>query len=167
MKFLEKDLENIIWENPIDVVYKGLCCYDGFYKFRQLKIGNYGIADIVTIERPLYNTSKRKHVGRIEITVYEIKKNELNESAFFQALRYVKGIQRYLEAKHNMSASRYNIKIVLIGDSLSNDSVSYLPEFINQHKENISLYTYSYGIDGIDFNIEEDYYLIDEGDNFI
>ena len=52
MKFLEKDLEDIIFEAPREELAKRGLHIEG-KMYRQLRIGNYGIADLVTIQRPI------------------------------------------------------------------------------------------------------------------
>jgi len=53
MKFLEKDLEEIIFNADMkDLPEKGLH-FTGVIK-RQLRIGNYGVADLVTFTKGSY-----------------------------------------------------------------------------------------------------------------
>ena len=50
MKFLEKDLEEIIFETSNkELNERGLFVYGK--KYRQLRIGNYGVADLVVVDR--------------------------------------------------------------------------------------------------------------------
>ena len=87
MKFLEKDLEDIIWESDNIKLRKRGLSINGIKK-RQLKIGNYGIADLVTCYKSINDFNN----GLI-VTVYELKKEKAGISAFLQALRYCKGIK--------------------------------------------------------------------------
>lgn len=83
MKFLEKDLEDIIFNADNESLQSRGLEIRGFKK-RQLNIGNYGIADIVTFERSNYiDEEYAEYVGgenkthsRPIITVYELKKNK-------------------------------------------------------------------------------------------
>ena len=118
MEFLEKDLEEIIFEaDRNDLIERGLNIRGKL--FRQLKIGNYGIADLVEVSR------FRKdgwHEGsqiepRLFITVYELKKDKIGISAFLQALGYLKGIRQYLRVrKPNIE---FILHIVLIGREMT------------------------------------------------
>ena len=47
MSFLEKDLEDIIFETDNDLLFEHGLFIDG-QKKRQVRIGNYGIADLIT-----------------------------------------------------------------------------------------------------------------------
>jgi len=90
MKFLEKDLEQIIYEADNDSLNeKGLLVTGKCY--RQLRIGNYGVADLVYVDMPKYCKSARMHMNG-KITIVELKKDKVSVSSFFQALNYVKGI---------------------------------------------------------------------------
>lgn len=176
MTFLEKDLEEIIYESfnkdsGKELKARGLPIY-GKIK-RQLKIGNYGIADLVTFEKdydyiqePLYQVDdvNNKTAGVFHtyvepkpiITIYELKKDKIGISAFLQAIRYAKGIKRYL----NKYDTYFEIRIVLIGKEIDiSGSFPYLVDIF----ENIEFYTYKYEVDGLKFYNINGCYLIEEG----
>ena len=53
MNFLEKDLEEIIYNTDKEMLTERGLPYHPFETFkRQLKIGNYGIADLVSFKKP-------------------------------------------------------------------------------------------------------------------
>jgi hypothetical protein len=169
MKFLEKDLEQIIFESGRDSLReKGLPIYGKL--FRQLKIGNYGIADLVSFTRPRYQGSKRDYFVPGEISIYELKKDQIGISAFLQALTYAKGIQRYLEVKGY--EDKYILNIVIIGKELDKSgSFCFIPDMLAMKNQNfcsieqgmISFYTYDYKIDGLVFTEELGYTIKNEG----
>lgn len=163
MDFLEKDLEEILkttptedlWEAGLDFVY----CNNIF--FTQVKIGNYGIADMLAYSR---------FRSDIIITVVELKKDRIGISAFLQALRYVRGIQSFFEKRGykkdgqflHKSFYRVKINIALIGRKLDTEGAfCYLPDLI--HFDEIQFYTYNYGFNGITFKKDRGYKLTDEG----
>ncbi len=111
MKFLERDLEDIIC-NATDEQLNNLGLPIGGKRYRQLKIGNYGIADLITV-------SRSNHV--IEITVYELKKGPISYNALGQAARYKKGIEEYLSKYRNIDRVIL-VNMVLIGDEIDTDS---------------------------------------------
>lgn len=170
MKFLEKDLEQIIFETD-NAILKSKGLYLNGKPFRQLRIGNYGIADLVYFKRP------RKYpnidIFRGCITIVELKQNKVNVSAFFQAVRYAKGIARYLE-KRGISVEKYiDFKIVLIGSEIDlNSDVVYLPDIFKESKydrfdfhesqTSVELYTYSMNINGLSFKEYFNYSLKNE-----
>lgn len=166
MEFLEKDLEQIIWEaSDKELGERGLFLHGK--RFRQLRIGNYGIADLVTFHRQ--ERYKDFIDGKLIITVYELKKDKIGISAFLQALNYCKGISSYLEKRE---FSDYTLSIVLVGKSIdSSGSFIYLTDLIGNYNNNddkghlnkIDYYTYSYKIDGLNFKEESGYSLIEEG----
>ena len=59
MKFLEKDLEQIIFESGRDSLRERGLSISGKL-LRQLRIGNYGIADLVEFVRPQYELPDRQ-----------------------------------------------------------------------------------------------------------
>lgn len=174
MNFLEKDLEQIIFEANKDLLAeKGLEISGKL--FRQLRIGNYGIADLVSFTRPcidLDSPYKDFKFRKGKIQVIELKKDNISISAFMQALRYVKGIKTYLDRKS--IAHKYNVEILLIGKTLDlESSFVYLTEFLSIENEfifnsnklevDLSYYTYTYGINGIEFNFKYGYDLVNKG----
>lgn len=145
MEFLEKDLEQIIWETDRNLLLeKGICIEGKMY--RQLKIGRYGIADLVTF-------SKR---GRcIHFTVYELKKDNIGIAAFMQAYSYVKGITEYLNKRGFFLTT---FEVVLIGKKLDmSGSFCFLSDLI----DNLRFYTYYVDITGLQFKEEYNYSLKD------
>ena len=54
MKFLENDLEEIIYTSGRDVLEQRGLTINGKL-LRQVKIGNYGIADLIEFQRPFYD----------------------------------------------------------------------------------------------------------------
>ena len=164
MKFLEVDLEEIICKTENDLlVERGLNIFG--HKKRQVRLGNYGIADIITFERP---TRFFENIQKGKITIYELKKDKISVSAFFQALRYLKGCTRYLE-KRDFDFLHFDLEICLIGKEIDlESSVSYLGDLfendvIMESVTKISLYTYNYDIDGLSFQKVEGYKLKNEG----
>ena len=172
MKFLEKDLEQIIYEtNYIDLLKSGL--YVWGKKKRQLKIGRYGIADLVYIDRPRYHTGIGSMV-KGTIHVIELKQNKISVSAFLQAVRYVKGIQRFLMIHKPNLIECFDFNIILIGSQLDLDSsLCYLPELFSfecdgrdvdrMSRTSVHLYTYSYEFTGLKFIEHSRYKLNQEG----
>lgn len=167
MNFLEKDLENIIWESDNERLQeKNLPIYGK--KYRQLKIGSYGILDLLTVKkRYWYSVDDDLYIPYLDITVYELKKEKVGVSTFLQAVRYVKGIKSYLEEKHCMEA-KYNI--VLCAKEVDiHSSFIFLVDLIMPMKEpnnllnSISAFSFDYTLDGIVFKKHEGYDLINKG----
>ena len=169
-KFFEKNLEEIIFTTDREKLSERGLVINGKL-LRQQRIGNYGIADLIEIERPVIHS----YLGRIKgtITVYELKREKASVSAFFQAINYIRGIQRYIEKYHFGYASYFNYKIVLIGESVDpSSSLVFLPEILcdyvedeidDQNRFYFELYTYNYNVDGIQFKHCNYYKLNNEG----
>jgi len=166
MEFLEKDLEQIICEADNDLLQeKGL--YVNGIKKRQLRIGNYRIADIVMFNRTYdYDFTDNKYIPYLEITILELKKEKVGIGAFLQSLKYCKGIKTFFELKKPNIKFKMNIVLaskevdkngdfIFLTDLISNDSYG----FIN----NIDLYSFKYDINGIIFKKECEYNLIHKG----
>lgn len=174
MNFLEKDLEQIIYEADKELLAnKGLKISGKLFK--QLRIGNYGIADLVSFTRPgldLNSPYEDFKFRKGKIQVIELKKDNISISAFMQALRYVKGIKTYLEKKS--IEDKYNVEILLIGKNLDlESSFIYLTDFLisesdyilddSKFEVDLNYYTYKYGLNGIEFNQQYGYNLVNKG----
>ena len=168
MKFLEKDLEEIIYEtynkDRVQLARRGLnIC--GVVK-RQLRIGNYGVADLVTFEKEYdyeyeyecEEAIKCYSVPYLIITVYELKKDKIGISAYLQAVKYTKGLQEYFNEKGFNQEIKFNI--VLIGNDIdSSGSFCFIPSIFN----NVDFYKYSYDVDGLVFERQNGYCLTNNG----
>ena len=163
MKFLEKELEQIIWESDkTQLENRGLSLYGTLY--RQKPIGNYGIADIIQVEK-----AYSKNKPYLIIDVLELKQEKIGISAFLQAVRYAKGIQSYLEGR---KVKNYTLNIKLIGKELDmSGSICFLPDLIDVNKKilnfgklnSVKFITYEYRLNGLMFKEEKGYKLIKEG----
>ena len=156
MKFLEKDLEEILWnelqtEKGIDnLTRRGLYIIKNTKAFRQLRIGGYGVSDIINVTKVGQN---------LHINIIELKKDKVSMSAFLQAVRYYKGIRRYLEFRNKTFDVIWHI--TLIGSEIdANSDFIFLSDFIEFR---LSLVSYSYDVDGIRFNYHSGYSLKEEG----
>lgn len=157
MQFLERDLEDIIFNADKENLSKRGLPINGKLK-RQLKIGNYGIADLVSYKKCAFYEQCEMFPENNTITVFELKNDIIDDKAFWQGLGYMKGIQSFFDKRD----TNYGIdfKLVLIGRKISNSSsFIYLPDMF----ENIFLYTYEYNIDGIFFKRHHGYSLVNEG----
>ena len=161
MKFLKKDLEEIIWESNNEKLQEKGLWIEGIKK-RQLRIGNYGIADLVTINR----ISEQSVLPYLDITVFELKKKKAGISAFLQAVRYCKGIKTYLEKRKPNILFRLNIVLCSKVIDTSSDYI-FLTDLIcsDEFKQinTLSNYSFIYGLDGIKFINEQDYDLTIKG----
>lgn len=155
MTFLEKNLEDIIFNtNPFKLFERGLDIVDYSARKRQLKIGNYGIADIVLFARDC---------NVLYVNVVELKKDTINIESLIQASRYIKGIDRYIRRKRQKDIE-IEYGITLIGANLDlNSSFVHLTDVIADSGFNLKIYTYQYEFDGIRFNTQSDFCLTNEG----
>ena len=159
MHFLEKDLEQIIWESTTEQLEeKGLHITEPFNpnefkKFRQLRIGNYGVSDLIYASRyyePLDESDKRR---TLEINIVELKKLDVNTDTLKQALRYANGLREYIKYRNKFSSNYVKYKITLVGRV-----VDLTPEFLdllNFIGIEVVIYRYDYTIDGITFDFFE------------
>jgi hypothetical protein len=146
MNFLEKDLEDIIFTTPSESLEKVGLSIRG-KRLRQLKIGNYGIADLVTFQKPVYSLKSKTH-WEGTITIYELKKNEINISTLMQCARYLTGIKSYMKSRGLVG---YEYKIVLIGREFNmNGEFPYLHDILADF-DLLECYEYSYQFNGINF----------------
>lgn len=167
MDFLEKSLEDIIFEANSDDLFKRGLPVRG-KKFRQLKIGSYGVADLITARMQPTPFYPKKF---IDITIFELKKDLIDIGAFMQSIRYAKGIMSYLEKRTDLPV---HIDIKLVGKRMDlNTSLIYLTDLVTHDDchspingvKSINFYTYQYKFDGIFFNEHYAYSITNEGFN--
>jgi hypothetical protein len=169
MNFLEKDLEEIIYTSGRDVLEEKGLPIKGKLR-RQVKIGNYGIADLIEYYRPFYYPDEhgvKNDFQKGTIFIYELKKDKISMSSFLQALGYAKGIQSYLRKREKDHL--YDICIRVVGRTIDLQSeFIYIPQLLNIGEDGyIEFYTYDYNVNGIKFTNHDhgyqDYKLRKEG----
>ena len=163
MHFLEKDLEQIIWESTTEQLEeKGLHITESynpkeFKKFRQLRIGNYGISDLIYVSRYYEPVAEWDSRRTLEINIVELKKGDVNTDTLKQALRYANGVREYLKYRNKFRGGGINNyvkhKITLIGRKV--DLTTEFLDLLNFIGIEVVIYTYDYTIDGITFEVFE------------
>lgn len=159
MEFLEKDLEEIIYNASNDKLEeKGL--YLNGKKIKQLPLKS-GRADILVCSKySSYHTGFKN--SYIHFDILELKKGKIGISAFLQAIRYADNLKVYLD--DNKPNLKYNISITLIGSKIDDSGsfcylsnlMEYDPLFEPQNNLiGLRFYTYKIGIDGIEFKYEK------------
>jgi len=171
MKFLECDLEQIIMKaSNEDLRDRGLFI-EGFKK-NQVRIGNYGVADVVTLSRSyetdyLHTLDKEIIVDvKPKFTVFELKKENVSLSTFAQGIHYIKGIKDYIEHTGRY-VEDFVYELVLIGKTLdSSSSFCFLPDLFNSNENgalSVKIYLYEYEFHGIEFVEKKGYKLVNSG----
>ena len=149
MDFLEKDLEEILYSTPQElIINNGLRCFSYSKIYIQFRISAYGIIDLLTIE---YKNNT------FYIKVYELKNNKIDTEAFLQILGYIKGVY----TAYNEIIGRYNnkrevnIQGILIGRKIdTSTNICFLPLITPV----VHIYTYNYEFNGILFTkVRNDY----------
>lgn len=149
MDFLEKDLEDIIWDaSQTDdgrqlLFERGLRINGKLY--RQVSLGQYGRLDLASVEI---------YCDRIDINVFELKKDLIDISTMLQAAKYATAIERYYDRILNINRT-LNISITLIGREM--DLSNNFP-FLYNLSPTFSIYLYSYKLDGLHFNYQSKYF---------
>lgn len=150
MNFLEKDLETIIVESPQSELYKrGLYVLNYDLIIRQLNLGSYGILDLVTAKFRYREGSLREK--EIVITIYELKHKIIDVNTLMQAAKYKRGLEIFIEDNYNINNTSLIFRLVLIGSSVqTKGDFVFLSDFI----EDLRIFTYNYGFDGIHFQVQ-------------
>jgi hypothetical protein len=156
MNVLEKEIEDVLFQSlPNRAVLKerGFIHFENKY-YRQMYLGSYGQADIVGAS--IHKGDKER---QIDITIYELKKDEINMATLMQAMRYVRGIQTYFEKIFSEYIPIQKYKIVCIGKT-----IDMTTEFIFSPNIFDNVFLYTYGIDlikGITFTPIKNYKVLD------
>lgn len=141
----EKELENYLLSLPLDDEHPlaGIWVNDLSTIMSQVKIGNYGIIDLLILS---FNTSTDTPKPTLEITIVELKKGEIDFNAFGQVCRYKRGMERLLE-EHNMTRN-VDLNAVLVGRKYAGGDICYA---IN-HCEWLEVYLYDLSLkEGLSF----------------
>lgn len=167
MNILEKDLEEIIAKTDVSKLNeKGLLVNGKCYQ--QPKFGSYGIADLVYVYKDYDVIDLPDKSYKLEpylyIQVCELKKDKAGISAFLQAVRYCKGISRYLK-KRNFNNYKFEIVLIAPNIDIQSDYI-FLTDLISSDLKGsincVSNYSVDYGFNGISFNKEFNYNIIEE-----
>ena len=143
MNFLERDLEDIIFETENELLSsRGLEIYGK--KIRQKSLLPYGIADLI---------SYRRFDGSLIIQIIELKKDLIGVDALLQAVGYARAIDRYLKARN--FNFKYWFDIVLIGYKIDIKSNFC---YISSVFPNVKTYTYKIGFDGVTFDSQKNWF---------
>ena len=146
MEFSEKILEDIIWDNAQSLEGLKLLNQRGLSingkMFRQVDLGDYGRADLISIRYIPQN-------DYLDIVVYELKKGCITVNALMQAARYVTALR-----SHGFNSDDWNteisISICLIGDSIDKNGDF---AFLYNELKDVEIYTYDFKLSGIYFNV--------------
>jgi hypothetical protein len=144
MEFLERTLEDLIWERieikDFESLHKrGLPLSANRTYFRQPNLGDYGIPDIIGVQ--LF-PGKKAH-----FTVIELKKDRVGPATLIQAIRYSHALKRIAWVR---GVEDVTFNIVLIGKEVEQD-LAYMglvtgPPFV------VRTLTYYYSFDnGLSF----------------
>ena len=151
MDFSEKDLEDIIFEamktrkGIKNLRLRGLPVNG--YPARQVKLGNYGRIDILTVS--LFKKLGHKPYT-LEFTVYELKKDEIDMDTIIQGCRYVEGLKHLFENTDERIEVVFSLR--LIGRKIDMNDYVFV---YNNLPENFEIYTYKYSMDGISFELHD------------
>lgn len=141
MKFLEKNLENIIYNSdPEKIRERGLDIYSHDHVLQQVVLGHYGKLDLVG-----FNTYPEEK--KVRVTVYELKLETVGMGTLTQALSYCKGIKESL-LRISDAGWTIDFTVCLIGARV--DIASHLKQFA-EFSHFIHIYQYDYEFDGIHF----------------
>lgn len=166
MDFLEKDLEDIVFENSDEALSSRGYRISG-KRFRQKVIGRYGICDLLTVDR--VDPFGTGHC--LMITIHEFKKDQVTVDTFMQALRYCKGISHYLNDRETDIPHQFKISLcgkridmessfVYLADLVGGDGLDFSGTLVD-----LKVYSYTYDFDGIKFNTHSRYNLVEPGFN--
>lgn len=165
MELSEKDVEEMIFEAASTergrefLHGRGLAITGTL--FQQVNLGNFGVADLISITPAGRIKHEDGHSHKWRIDIYELKKNAIGVDALGQALRYREALKVFLFDRVDLRLS-LECKVHLIGDSIdkSKDFLSYAKAM-----PWIVLYEYTFDYHGIHFwpSVGSDYERPDVG----
>ncbi|GAB3701247.1 hypothetical protein GCM10027592_29160 [Spirosoma flavus] len=172
MEISEKEIETMIWEAAGTEAGRKFLTERGLEisgtMLRQVGLGNYGVADLITMSFNWYGHKLPNGSRECAIDIYELKKEAIDVNALGQALRYMEAVRHFL-GELNLNLHLY-FGIHLIGKSI-NHSQNFLPlvRTVSNAQEfecsTVFLYEYKFDFDGIRFHRTEgsNYSMSDNG----
>ena len=151
MKFLEKDLEDIIYE--MSLTHEGCVALRkrGFYFSnwdfpftRQLDLGRFGKPDLIQIAGLSCGGEKM-----LEVNICELKRGNTSMDTFDQSLKYIRGIDYVIDElgiRDQFSSIHYSLVMVGKSHDLSDNHV-YLAHMLRNDHIYIKLLSYEFSID--------------------
>jgi hypothetical protein len=161
----EQELEDYLYETFVEDPCESILSdfVGGGKIFRQVNITGYGIIDLIIVNFDIPNHENA--YPDVEITIIELKKDQINYKALEQLAKYRTAIKRYLNTiiEDVSKELSYNINGILIGKKIDDqNNFVYLVDNINW----LTVLTYSIGFkeglilnDGNDgwYSIKEDF----------
>jgi hypothetical protein len=154
MDILEKELEDLFYHTLTED--ETLLCERGLYIYkkpdivkRQLHIGKYGRADIVTLERSLWNPYQKRIEDQARIKIFEFKKGEINGDTLIQACTYLAGIKDWVDKNDKLMSTDLRYEIILVGRTIDLGDWIFLSHLHNHIDTCLTVYKYSYRLDGL------------------
>ncbi|MCF6442039.1 hypothetical protein L1077_21650 [Pseudoalteromonas luteoviolacea] len=116
----EKELEDFIFEaaekDHEELSNRGLFMPDSPKFYRQVKLGDYGIADIIAIGRC-------KETDKLEVFIYELKKEKVSVRDLPQISMYMGGVYMWLRGQY--SQEEYTMIGVLLAPSVDYENLLF------------------------------------------
>lgn len=159
-EFLEKSLEDVIYDSANDFYQRELLIQHGLpirgKMYRQLDLGAYGRADLVT-----FHLSNKEFESRtLYVDVYELKRGVLTVEALLQANRYLTALETFFsETKDYCERFLFKGRVILIGSEIENrNDFSYLLCHLPSRNMDTEyrFYTYEFRLGGLYFRSYED-----------
>lgn len=154
-EFLEKSLEDVIYDSANDSYQRELLKQHGLpirgKMYRQLDLGAYGRADLVTF----CLGNKAFETRTLYVDVYELKRGVLTIEALLQANRYLTALETFFsETKDICERFLFQGRVILIGSEIENgNDFSRLLCHLPSHNIDIEyrFYTYKFCLGGLYF----------------
>lgn len=146
MDFLEKDLEDLIYQTPIDNLKERGYRRESLltHVIRQPNLGHYGKPDLVEFG---WHWFSDPGMHRAFIRIVELKKGAIGLKACVQGARYRVGLMHWIREMKPFIEDDSSIEVLMIGRELDlSDNVFLMAEL-----EHFEFMTYSYDIDGLRF----------------
>lgn len=159
MDFLEKDLEDIIYETSQTkegrniLKARNLPIRSHGKMYRQIRLGAYGIADLVDIGID-YVIDKCDRSRSLSVEIIELKKDLIDYKALGQSCRYFRAAKDMVNSMvDNIKFDEYYFHISLIGSGIDNSDNGSFLYLYNEISDFADIFTYKYKLDGIFFEL--------------
>lgn len=140
MNFLEKDLEDIIWENISNIETlqnRGLDLHKECNYYRQFDLQPYGIPDILGFG---YDSISEQYT----VHLIELKKEAVGVKALVQAIRYYTGIKNMMQEK---GLKHIVFHVDIIGSNVEHEVLYLYQKLAVSMNMFLSIMTYNFDLE--------------------
>ena len=150
MAIIESQLEDFLFHEMFNpkTLNERTGLWLGYYQahFRQINLGPYGIADLMTMEYGQASGPSDDKRNYLDVNIIELKAEGVGPETYLQVARYASGVRHFFRSFVNLSRTEIRINVYLVGKYTSMKPIDCIPIGDVNY---VSVYTYNISNDNI------------------